>query len=81
MPYYFRSSSTESVAARVVRNRRPAAVECLNRLSEMSQDWQEEEQAPQPVPSFSSREQITTPGWRLSSSAPTHRYMLRSLRR
>lgn len=68
------SASVESVATRVKRNARPAAVDARRRLEEMSSDAYPEDtfvQTGSQMPSLAVR----------PAAVAQHRYMLRSMRR
>jgi hypothetical protein len=71
------SLAAESVAARVKRDMRPAAVDACRRMQAMSQDAYEEDTYVRPASSSSSS--ASASGMR--TAVVSHRYMLRSMRR
>jgi hypothetical protein len=73
------SFAAESVAARVKRDMRPAAVDACRRMQEMSADAYEEDTFVRPSSSSSSSSAAAASGMR--TAVVSHRYMLRSMRR
>ncbi len=69
--------AAETVAARVKRDMRPAAVDACRRMQEMSADAYEENTWVRPT--SSSSDAATASGMR--TAVVSHRYMLRSMRR
>jgi hypothetical protein len=73
------SSAVETVAARVKRDMRPAAVDACRRMQEMSADAYEENTWVRPTSASSSSSPAPASGMR--TAVVSHRYMLRSMRR
>lgn len=72
------SVAAETVAARVKRDMRPAAVDACRRMQEMSEDAYEENTWVRPTSASSS---TPTPASGMRTAVVSHRYMLRSMRR
>jgi hypothetical protein len=72
------SFAAESVAARVKRDMRPAALDACRRMQEMSEDAYEQDTFVRPTSSSSSSSAAAS-GMR--TTVVSHRYMLRSMRR
>jgi len=69
----------ETVAARMKRNMRPAAVDAIRRMDEMAEDAYPEDMSAQYRTASSSSPAAAVSGMR--TAVASHRYMLRSMRR